>query len=158
MSKLPFVLVLVTLASCNAIKVYTNYNFDDRSKKYKSFNFTVESGELDIDEYNRNLLRIRVTKELESRGYFQSETPDFWVDMNVETFVRINPVTYSNRYGAVESKVYTAPAGKLYIDLLDSSKEHILWEAVASAKVDRTYKNSLLIVKGVRKIFKRFPD
>ena len=156
--KLSVILLISVMVGCNTIEIQTRYSFNGGSEKYQSFNLTSESNELDMNEHNRNLLRNLVTKELEDRGYVLSDEPDFWVDLNAETFLRINPLTYSNGYSGMDSKVYTTPAGKLYIQLLNSSKDRVIWRAVASSRVERTYKNSLLIAKAVRKVFKEFPD
>lgn len=156
--KLSVILLIAVMASCNTIEIQTRYNFNGGSGKYQSFNLTKESSEMDMNDHNRNLLKNLVTKELEQRGYVLSDDPDFWVDLNAETFLRINPLTYSNEYGGVDSKVYTIPAGKLYIQLLNGSRDRVIWRAVASSRVERSYKNSLLIAKAVKKIFKEFPD
>ena len=68
------ILYLVILFSgCNPVLVETRHQFEEKDR-VKSFDFTESSEQLNMDEYNRNLLKMRVIKELEKRGYESTES------------------------------------------------------------------------------------
>lgn len=166
---LPIILMIV-IASCTGIRVSTDFDHKADFKKYKTYNFSKEVDKItSLNDMNRRRLKDAISKEMETKGFQLSTTPDILVNAfvkgqtkytaNANTTSFGGPFMYrgwgnSNTYVDVNKSV----EGTLFIDLIDVSEKKMIWEGIAEGLVNprtNTREDKLNIV--VQDIFKNFP-
>ena len=84
MKKLLFpIFVLLIAASCASIKVSSDFDKTAQFSGYKTYAFTPEALNLNIEELNRKRLITAVENELSLKGFTKSENPDVLIDIKI---------------------------------------------------------------------------
>lgn len=176
-------MIIATTASCSTIRVTTDYDSSANFEAYKTFAFTDEALNLNIDELNRNRLLRAIETELTARGFTRSESPDVLLDLNVKTEEKnkttttttTTPVFYGRlgryygpgyRYGygagftntQIDYETYID--GTLFIDMIDAGKKQLVWQgrgtgAINTDESQKTKEEN--INNAVRQIFMQYP-
>jgi len=174
------VCLTVLLAGCaSKPKVFINQNPSADFGQYRTFGFQDQLG-TDSDQYASlasSYLIAATVREMKSRGYTESANPDLIVNFNVQTEDKIRttqtPTTggyYGYRgcyggyggygaYGGYETRVTQFTEGTVNIDLVDASKQQLVWEGVIVGKVTDEVRENLQAVceEVVAEIFGSYP-
>ncbi|GHA25936.1 hypothetical protein GCM10007103_03990 [Salinimicrobium marinum] len=164
---LMFVLVF---ASCNSVRVATDYDREVNFDQYQSFAFFkpgIDKAEIsDLDK--KRILRA-IESEMMSNGFTKSENPDLLVSIFTKTKENIN--IYNNNFGygygwgwhpwywgAGPNTINSTTDGTLYIDLIDAEDKELVWQGMGTAalakKVDKKQER---INEIVREIMEKYP-
>jgi len=164
---LPVILVIV-MAGCASIKVSSDYDRKADFSKYKTFNFSKEVDKMTLNDLNRRRLKDAITKEMQSKGYQVSESPDVLVNAFVKGKTKYSATANTNYFGGMYYRGYgmsntyvdvnKSIEGTLFIDLIDVQQKTMIWEGVAEGLVNpRTETREDQINSVVGLIFKNYP-
>jgi len=112
---------------------------------------------------NRGLIHETINKELIKKGYvFQEENPDMYIEYIILIEHRIDTVsqrTTNYRYWAgFETDMYNYKKGTIFVNMVDSKKNNLIWQGKADSVLDRDPKYvKKKISKFIEMIFKDFP-
>lgn len=176
-SILPF-LVLVFSACSSGPNIRSDYDPGADFAGYKTYNFFSDAGP-DQNNYQSlftQYMIIAIEREMESRGYVKSNNPDLLVNFNAnlqdKTKVTTTPSSgayYGYRGGyygawggygmATETRVSQYTEGTFNIDLVDSKRKQLIWEAVAVGRISEKDLQNLQqrINEGVPNFFATYP-
>ncbi|MGB7843877.1 MAG: DUF4136 domain-containing protein [Salinimicrobium sp.] len=164
-------LLVVVLASCNTVKVATDYDREANFGQYQTFAFFkpgIDKAEIsDLDK--KRILRA-IEQEMQQKGFTKSDNPDLLVSIFTKTKENIN--IYNNNYaygyygwgwspwywGSGYNTVNSTTEGTLYIDLIDAGEKQLIWQgmgtAVLASDVERKQER---INEIVEEILKEYP-
>jgi hypothetical protein len=171
-------LLLVSCASKPTIE--TDYDHSVDFSKYKTYGFFNPMG-IENPNYSSVLgavFRDAISKEMESRGYVKSDTPDLMVNvsgrMKDKTKVTTSPSMHGGyygyrggRYGAWGGYGYGSTThvsnyteGTVNVDLVDVGLKRMVWEGVAVGRVNESKTNEetrAAINSGIQEMFAGYP-
>ena len=76
-------LFVIIAAACATIKVTSDYDKSASFASYKTYTFTQEALNLNIEELNRKRLITAIENELALKGFTKAEKPDVLIDVKV---------------------------------------------------------------------------
>jgi hypothetical protein len=139
-------------------KLYSNQDPAANFSAYRTYNFAPVLG-TDRQGYSSLLsqyLKAATAREMEVRGYQKSDNPDLLVNFYVNTKEKIRsqstPTTggyygyrsgYYGAWGGYETTVTQYTEGTLTIDLVDASRDQLVWEGTAVGRVSEDVKENL---------------
>ncbi len=177
MRKYVLALSLLWVASSSA-QVLVSYDKSSGAdftayKTFQVFSLDVKSDpDLEPRREGLNLLITEINKQMEMRGYEKvKENPDLKINIGVviskkkqtrETSIREAPRYIGQRNYHWESQevvVGTYVGGTVVLDIVDTQSDEMVWQAVSKGVLDekKPEKNKKKIVKGVEKLFKKYP-
>ena len=167
-------LVAITLSSCNAIKVTTDYDAKVDFTVYKTFAF-YKTGidKAAISDLDKKRILRAIESELTLQGFIKSDNPDILVSIFTKSREKVD-VNQNNNYGygygwgwnpwmfngmnnSVNISQYTE--GTLFIDFIDKEKKELVWQGVGTGalKTQNREKKEARIKEFVKEIVSRFP-
>jgi hypothetical protein len=167
---LPVVLLLL-VASCSSVKVYSDYDTNVDFSQYRTYAFHRRGiDRLQISELDKKRILHAIDNELGKKGMTKSETPDLLINILTKEREQVDVTQYNSgwgygwRYGwnpylwGGRSYVSTSTEGTLYIDLIDAKKKELVWEGegVGYLTENRNEKEKQ-INEFVAKILAQFP-
>lgn len=163
-------LLLLSISSCNSVRVAADYDKQANFSQYQSFAFFkpgIDKAEIsDLDK--RRILRA-IESELLAKGFTKSETPDLLVSIFTESREQVNvynngwePYGYgwgwSPWYWNSYSSVSTSTEGVLYVDLIDANKKELVWQGVGTGYLTQSMdKKEERIREFVQEILSQYP-
>jgi hypothetical protein len=174
MKTLPLIaLTAILVASCATIKVTSDYDRTAQFESYKTYAFTQEALNLNIDELNRNRVINAVEKEMGLKGFTKSDTPDVLVDLKlVAKTMHTATANTSGGYGAgyrygwgggfttTTINYDSYQEGTLFIDMIDVDKNQLVWQGRGVDTLDpdaSAEKRESKINYAVQQIFSQYP-
>ncbi|MFM2367881.1 MAG: hypothetical protein RL619_177 [Bacteroidota bacterium] len=169
--KLLPVLLLLIVASCSTIKVYSDYDKNADFNQYKTYAFHKRGiDRLQISELDKKRILHAIDNELSKKGMTKSETPDLLINILTKEREQVDVTQYNSgwgygwRYGwnpyfwGGRTYVSTSTEGTLYIDLIDAKKKELIWEGegIGYLTENRNEKEKQ-INEFVAKILEQFP-
>jgi len=152
-------LFMFSISGCaSGPKVMTDYDKAADFGSYKTYNFVDGAGP-DYGEYQSLFTKFvleAVAVEMEKRGYVKSDNPDLLVNFGARLDEKLDVRTTSApmaggyygyrsgayRYGAwsgygygTETQVSQYTEGTFNIDIIDSKRRQLVWEAVGIGKI-----------------------
>lgn len=174
MKKVVFLLFgIVLLASCNSVKVVTDYDTQVNFSQYKTFAF-YKTGidKADISDLDKKRILRAIESELVAQGFTKSNNPDMLVSIFTKSRERVN-VTNNNLGfgwgwgwnpwfwggGMNNVNVNQFTEGTLFIDFIDKEKKELIWQGVGTGalKIQNRAKKEERIKEFVKEIISRFP-
>lgn len=171
---LPFLMLLLVVASCSTVKVATDYDKNANFSTYKTFAFFktgIDKAEInDLDK--RRILRA-IEAELLAKGFTKSDEPDLLISLFTKSNQRVD--VYNNSWGMgawgwggfyspwgwgynQQPNVTTNTEGVLYIDLIDANKKELVWQGMGTGYLTQNMeKKEALIQEFVSKIMEKYP-
>ena len=162
--------LMILFAGCTGIRVSTDFDRKADFAKYKTFNFSKEVDKVSLNDLNRRRLKDAITKEMETKGFQVSTTPDVLVNAFVKGKAHYTatanttsfggPFMYMRGWGSSNTYVDVDKSieGTLFIDVIDVSEKKMVWEGVAEGLVNpRTNTREEKLNMVVQQIFKNFP-
>lgn len=169
---LTLVLLLITVTSCNSVRVASDYDKNANFNQFKTFAFFktgIDKAEIsDLDK--RRILRA-IEAELLAKGFTKSENPDMLVSIFTKAREKVN--VYNNNFGPYgygwgwspwywggfnNTQVSTSTEGTLYIDLIDANKKELVWQGMGTGYLSKSMnKKDERIKEFVSKIMEKYP-
>jgi hypothetical protein len=177
-------LFAAVLAACaSGANIQSDYDPGADFGSYTTYDFMEGAGP-DSDNYQSffsKYMIAAITIEMEKRGYTKAEDPDLWVNFNAilqeKTQVRTSsappPPMMGGYYGyrgasygswggygyATETHVSEYTEGTFNIDIIDSNRHQLVWEAVGVGRVSQKDLENLEegVMQGVPKFFALYP-
>jgi hypothetical protein len=150
----------VLLTGCaSKPKIYINQNPSADFGQYRTFGFQDQLG-TDGEQYSSlasGYLIAATVREMTARGYTESADPDLIVNFSIKGEEKIRTTQtptsggyYGYRgygawggYGGYETRVTQYTEGTVNLDLVDASKQQLVWEGVIVGKVTDEVRENL---------------
>lgn len=167
---LPFLLLLF-LASCSSVKVYSDYDKQVDFTPYKSYAFHktgIDKAEIsDLDK--KRILRA-IDETMSAKGFTKSDSPDLLISFFTKEREEVNVNQFNAGWGygwgwgwnpflwGGNTTVTRHTEGTLYIDIIDARKKELIWQGQGEGVLtkDRDEKEAL-IKEFVAKILEQYP-
>ncbi|HEU4788509.1 MAG TPA: DUF4136 domain-containing protein [Flavobacterium sp.] len=157
--KLLPLLLLFIVASCDTVKVYSDYDKSVDFTQYKTFAF-MKSGidKVEISDLDKKRILNAIDQQLQAKGFTKSETPDLLVNIFTKSREEISVNQFNAGYGygwgwgwnpymyGGQTYVSSSTEGTLYIDLIDAKKKELIWqgEGTGTLSKDMTEKDAIV--------------
>jgi hypothetical protein len=135
--KKAYLLLILTMVSCNSIRVYTDYDSGVDFSKYKTYAFYKPGiDKVEISDLDKRRILKAIDKEMAGKSLMKSKTPDLLVSINTtaKEKVYVNSMNYGywgwNPFflGPNFNTVSSQTEGALYIDLIDVNTKQLVWQ------------------------------
>jgi hypothetical protein len=172
-------LLVFLITSCSTSNTVSSVDPSADFSQYKTYGF-VSALDTDGAQYQSlesGYLRTAVSRELESRGFSQSDQPDLIINFSIETEEKIvqrsvprtgGGMGYDPFYDAYyddwgmshETRIDQYTEGKLNIDLIDARERKVVWQGSTKGRLTKKdYENAQVTLnKAVTEIFLLFPE
>lgn len=170
------VVALTILAGCaSGPRVFSNEDPTANFTTFRTYGFAAPLG-TDRPEYSSlttEFLRQATSRELEARGYRRSDQPDLLVNFFVNTKEKITSSQtmspgfgyygyrrgYYGVWGDYDTVVTQYTEGTLTVDIVDTSRNQLVWEGTVVGRVrEEDRKNLKPVVDSViAQVFEKFP-
>ncbi len=164
-------LALAVLAGCGTVRVEAQHDPTANFSAYRTYGWKGGSMELATgSEEERTALdrriRIAIERQLAAQGFQKSAagTPDFLVGYHA-TVREVTVSTFQDFYryrqaggsgGPQEAYVYGYEEGSLVLDIVEPTRQHLLWRGSASVAIDPMQRKERF-AEAVRQALERFP-
>jgi len=157
---LPF-LILVLASACATIKVSSDFDKAASFSGYKTYAFTTEALNLNIEELNRKRIITATENELAAKGFTKSDNPDVLVDLKI-TGEKKHGYRWGGGYGGGTTYVNydSYVEGTMFIEMIDAAKKEIVWQGRGVGTIDpnaSAKKREENINYAVKQIFTQYP-
>jgi hypothetical protein len=161
---------VIAFSFTTAATARVDVDFDEtvNFSKYKTYAW--RAGTPSKDPLMEKRIQNAVETQLNTKGLVKRENgADLYVithaSSKTEKQVNVNNLGYADprwggwdRWGPTTVNVYEIETGTLIVDLLDASKNELVWRGVATKTLsENPQKIAKLINKVVKKMFKKFP-
>lgn len=167
---LPFLLLLV-LASCSSVRVYSDYDKQVDFSPYKTYAFHkngIDKAELsDLDK--KRILRA-IDETMSAKGFTKSDNPDLLISFFTKEREEVNVNQFNAGWGygwgwgwnpflwGGNTTVTRHTEGSLYIDIIDAKKKELIWQGEGEGVLTKDRdKKEALIQEFVSKILEQYP-
>jgi len=164
-------LLLFIVASCDSVKVYSDYDKSVDFKQYKTFAF-MKSGidKVEISELDKKRILNAIDQQLLAKGLTKSENPDLLVNIFTKSREEISVNQFNAGYGygwgwgwnpymyGGQTYVSSSTEGTLYIDLIDAKKKELVWQGEGTGTLSKDMERKDEIVNNiVTQILAQYP-
>ena len=162
---IPLLLIFV-LSSCSSVRVVSDYDSITDFSKYQTFAFYKPGiDKAKISDLDKKRIMRQIEANLKAKGMIISKNPDLLVSLFTKERERIdvyNNNYYGYGYGAWYgggTSVTSTPEGTLYIDLIDRSKNELVWQGIGKGDLimSNVEKKEARIKEIVTKILAQYP-
>ncbi len=167
---LPFVLLLV-LASCSSVRVYSDYDKQVDFTPYKSYAFHktgIDKAEIsDLDK--KRILRA-IDETMSTKGFTKSDNPDLLISFFTKEREEVNVNQFNAGWGygwgwgwnpflwGGNTTVTRHTEGTLYIDIIDAKKKELIWQGQGEGVLTKDMNKKEEVIKEfVSKILEQYP-
>jgi hypothetical protein len=173
MKKLLFpIFLLLIAASCASIRVSSDFDKSANFSGYKTYAFTPEALNLNIEELNRKRLITAIENELSLKGFAKAEKPDVLIDVKITgekkqtaTATTTGGYGYGYRYGWGGGGMTTVNydsyiEGTVFVNMIDGTKNEVVWQGRGVGTIDpeaSASKREKNINYGIKQIFATYP-
>lgn len=168
------ILGVLLFASCNSIRVATDYDQTVNFQQFKTYAFLKEGvDEVKISDLDKKRILKAIDEEMSAKGYHKSENPDLLINIftDAKQVVSVNhfyggwgygfynPWSWSPwMWGGTYPMVTSSTEGVLYIDVLSAKNKELIWQGKGTGYL--AYKQSKKeerIKKFVNNVLASFP-
>lgn len=177
MKKINVLLLCLVFINVGYSQTLVSYNKADNVdfstfKTFQVYSLDVKNTpEFEAKKEGLNLLIGEIFNQMISRGYQKvKENPDLIINVGVditkktqtrETDIRDAPMYIGQRNYKWESEeivVRKYTEGTVTLDIVNHANNELIWQAISSGILEKKReKNQKKIIKGVKKLFKKFP-
>jgi len=137
------ILALFIFTSCNTVSVVSDYDRAVNFNEYNSFAFYKPGiDKAKISDLDKKRILRAIETELTAKGMSKSKTPRLLVSIFTKEKERVD--VYNNNYGygwgwnpywygGYGSTVSRSTEGSLYIDLIDTKTNQLVWQGLGTA-------------------------
>ncbi|OAB79689.1 DUF4136 domain-containing protein [Cochleicola gelatinilyticus] len=138
-------LVLFVFASCTSVRVASDYDKKANFNSYGSFAFYKPGiDKAKISDLDKKRILRAIESAMTSKGMIKSESPDLLVSIFTKERERVD--VYNNNfgygwgwnpwfYGNYGNSVSRSTEGSLYIDLIDTKTNELVWQGIGTASL-----------------------
>lgn len=173
-------LLIVFLASCSSVRVLSDYDQKADFNGYTSYAFyRTGIDKAQISDLDKKRILRAIEMEMSSRGFAKSDNPDVLVSIFTKEQERVD--VYNNNFGWGGAwgwgynpwawgpgfgwgwggpSVSTSTQGSLYIDLIDTKTNELVWQGKGEGTLANTSniaKKEQRIKEFVSKILEQYP-
>jgi len=166
--------ILIVATSCSTVKISSDFDKTAGFASYKTYAFTPEAQNLQIDDLNKNRILTAIGTELAAKGFSKAESnPDVLIDVKLKgeqkqtaTANTTGGYGYGYRYGwgggfsTTTINYDTYVDGTLFVDMIDAKKSQLVWQGRGTKTVDpdaNQKKREDNINYAVKQIFTKYP-
>jgi hypothetical protein len=138
------ILALLIFTSCNTVRVASDYDSEAIFTEYNSFAFYKPGiDKAKISDLDKKRIMRAIEAEMTTKGLMKSRNPNLLVSIFTKEQERVdvynnnfgygwgwNPYWYGGNYG---NTVIRSTEGSLYIDLIDTKTNALVWQGVGTA-------------------------
>jgi hypothetical protein len=167
-------MIMIIAASCSSVKVSSDFDKSAGFAAYKTYSFTEEAKNLQLDDLNKNRILTAIESELGLKGFSKVESnPDVLIDVKLKgeqkqtaTANTSGGYGYGYRYGwgggfsTTTINYDTYVDGTLFVDMIDAKKSQLVWQGRGTRTIDpdaNQKKREDNINYAVKQIFKQYP-
>jgi len=137
--KLLCLALILTLVSCASVRVSTDYDSQATFDNYKTFAFYKPGiDKVEISDLDKKRILRAIEKEMLTKGFTKSESPDLLVNINTKTEKNVDVYNagigygWGPWYGGYNRQISSSTNGVLYIDLINSKDKQLVWQGRGS--------------------------
>lgn len=163
-------LLLAFLASCNAVRINSDYDKKVDFSAYKTYAF-YKTGidKVEISDLDKKRILKSIEEEMTLKGFTKSETPDLLININTKAEKNVNVNQFQagmgygwgfgwNPYFGTNNSVWTDTEGTLTIDLIDAKKKELIWQGEGVGHLTKNTNKKDENIKGfVSRILTQYP-
>jgi hypothetical protein len=167
---LPFVLLLV-LASCSSVKVYSDYDKQVDFTPYKTYAFHKNGiDKAEISDLDKKRILHAIDETMSAKGFTKSDNPDLLISFFTKEREEVNVNQFNAGWGygwgwgwnpflwGGNTMVTRHTEGSLYIDIIDAKKKELIWQGEGEGVLTKDRdKKEALIKEFVSKILEQYP-
>ncbi|WP_310556840.1 DUF4136 domain-containing protein [Flavobacterium sp.] len=165
------VLLLFILASCSSVRVYNDFDKNVDFTPYKTYAFHKTGiDKVEISDLDKKRILRAIDKEMTTKGFIKSETPDLLVNIFTKEKERLDVNQFNMGWGygwgwgwnpwmwGGQNIATTTTEGTLFIDLIDANKKELVWQGEGIGNLIRNGdKKEERINEFVTKIMAQYP-
>jgi hypothetical protein len=169
------VVFFFSLISCDAVRVYSDYDKKVDFTQYKSFAFYKEGiDKAEISDLDKKRILHAIEDELVVKGFVKSENPDLLINIFTKSREQVNVNQFNSGWGwgigwgwgfgwspyglGGQTQVSTSTEGTLFIDFIDAKKKEMVWQGEGQGELTRNVdKKDEIIKEFVTKILSQYP-
>lgn len=178
MKKITLLTVLFIFTACSSIK--TNYDYDKEIDftKFKTYAFSQQSMELQLDQLNKDRLLNAIKSELNTKGLTESANPDVIIDIHIKGqqyqtatatttgfggyggYYRYRGYGYGSGFTTTQVSYDNYTEGTLMIAMIDKNTNKLVWQGTGVKTIDENasaQKREENIKYGVSQIMANYP-
>lgn len=143
---LPLLLVIIAFTSCSTVRVATDYDRQANFGEYQSYAFYKPGiDKAQISDLDKKRILRAIDRGLSAKGMVKAENPQLLVSIFTKERERVdvynnnfgwgwgwNPWWFGGFYGP---SVARSTEGSLYIDLIDTKSNELVWQGIGSARL-----------------------
>jgi hypothetical protein len=167
---LPFVLLLV-LASCSSVRVYSDYDKQVDFTPYKTYAFHKNGiDKAEISDLDKKRILHAIDETMSAKGFTKSDNPDLLISFFTKEREEVNVNQFNAGWGygwgwgwnpflwGGNTMVTRHTEGSLYIDIIDAKKKELIWQGEGEGVLTKDRdKKEALIKEFVSKILEQYP-
>ncbi|SHL55342.1 DUF4136 domain-containing protein [Flavobacterium xanthum] len=170
--KLLPVVILLVVASCSSVRVYSDFDNKVDFSQYKTYAFHKKGiDKVEISELDKKRILNAIDRELSKKGMTKSENPDLLINILTKEREKIDVNQFNMgwgygwgwgwnpfMWGGQNTMASSSTEGTLFIDLIDGKKKELVWqgEGIGYLTENRKDKENR-INEFVAKILEQFP-
>ncbi|MEK6154411.1 DUF4136 domain-containing protein [Flavobacteriaceae bacterium 3-367] len=170
MKKLSFVLLVLLLGSCNAVRVDYDYDKGTDFSNYTTYNYypDMDTGLSDLD--TKRLIKA-VDSAMQAKGILKAEEPDFLINIQSRSYRSPSNSAVGVGLGGSGRNVgggvsIGIPVGQpnlsreIIFDFVDSQKDALFWQGVSESSYRDNASPSVredVLNRVVAKVFSKYP-
>ena len=171
--KLVPVFLLLILASCSTVSVYSDYDKNVDFAPYKTYDFFKPGIDMvEISDLDKRRILHAIDEEMQAKGFTKSENPDLLVNIFTKSREQVNVNQFSAgwgygwgwgwnpymMYGGNQTTVSTSTEGTLFIDLIDAKKKEMIWQGEGIGTLTKNIdKKDARVKEIVSKVLAQYP-
>jgi len=167
---LPFVLLLF-LASCSSVSVYSDYDKQVDFTPYKTYAFHKNGiDKAEISDLDKKRILHAIDETMSAKGFTKSDNPDLLISFFTKEREEVNVNQFNAGWGygwgwgwnpflwGGNTMVTRHTEGSLYIDIIDAKKKELIWQGEGEGVLTKDRdKKEALIKEFVSKILEQYP-
>lgn len=159
----------LVIVSCSPYKITSDYDQNTSFGQYKTFTLRVD--DLKLNDIDQSIVMNEITKQMMAKGFQQSSTPDFIINLKA-SHKRIQDIQQSSPYyggfgwggpwgwgfGMNRTWAYEYNQGTLIFDIIDTKTNKLVWQGIgAGINVDSPKSKQKQIPEIIAEILKNYP-
>lgn len=170
--KLVPVFLLLILASCSSVSVYSDYDKNVDFASYKTYAFFKPGiDKVEISDLDKRRILHAIDTEMQAKGFTKSENPDLLVNIFTKSREQVSVNQFSAGWGygwgwgwnpymmyGGQTTVSTSTEGTLFIDLIDAKRKEMIWQGEGVATLTKNVdKKDAKVAEIVNKVLAQYP-
>ena len=168
----PIFLLLMLLASCDRVSVYSDYDKNVDFAPYKTYAyFKPGIDKVEISDLDKRRILHAIDDQMQAKGFTKSENPDLLINIFTKSREQLSVNQFSAGWGygwgygwnpymmyGGTTTVSSSTEGTLFIDLIDAKKKEMIWQGEGVGTLTKNVdKKDAKITEFVSKILAQYP-